>query len=304
MTNISTLGQSIDQIMRLKVQQQTIDDLSTQIASGKKTQQFSGLGTDILRTKRARADIAALQQYSTNITNVHRRIGLMNNAITKISDQANLLSNSLNVAVQEGDAPDFESIQQLAGDVYDFILDMMNSKDGDRYLFAGSDSAIKPIDDTGLFDSFLGTFVPDETDITNPPLQASGFIGSWGDGTITTDEFIAAYSDTNETILGYSDALVSGTTGDVRVRVDGNSDFDYTVLANNEGMKDLVIAIGVLKSLPPPEHAPGALNDPTATRAADDIPPWPSAEKQENFYAVVNDLAKTIVQAVDKLESE
>ena len=304
MTNISTLGQSIDQIMRLKVQQQTIDDLSTQIASGKKTQQFSGLGTDILRTKRARADIAALQQYSTNITNVHRRIGLMNNAITKISDQANLLSNSLNVAVQEGDAPDFESIQQLAGDVYDFILDMMNSKDGDRYLFAGSDSAIKPIDDTGLFDSFLGTFVPDETDITNPPLQASGFIGSWGDGTITTDEFIAAYSDTNETILGYSDALVSGTTGDVRVRVDGNSDFDYTVLANNEGMKDLVIAIGVLKSLPPPEHAPGALNDPTATRAADDIPPWPSAEKQENFYAVVNDLAKTIVQAVDKLEAE
>ncbi|MCI5060388.1 MAG: hypothetical protein MRY79_04870 [Alphaproteobacteria bacterium] len=304
MTGISTLGQSIDQIMRLKVQQQTVDDLSTQIASGKKTQQFSGLGTDILRTKRARADINALEQYSTNIINAHRRIDLMNNSITQIAAQANMLSNSLTVAVQEGDAPDLESIQELATDVYDFIIDMINSKDGERYLFAGSDSSIKPIEDNGLFDSFLGIFVPDETDIANPPLQASGFIGEWGDGTITTDEFIAAYQGVNENILGYSEALVSGTTGDVRVRVDDNSDFEYTLLGNSSGMKDLVMAIGVLKTLPPPEHAPGALNDPTATRAADDTPPFPSAEKQENFYAVINDLARTIVQAVDQLEAD
>jgi hypothetical protein len=104
--------------------------------------------------------------------------------------------------------------------------------------------------------------------------------------------------------LGYSQSLISGSTGDVRVRVDENSDFDYTLLANTPGMKELVIALGVLKNLPPPEYAPGALNDPTATRPVDDVPPYPSTEKQQNFYAVFNDLAATIATAVDKLEKE
>ncbi|NQZ13736.1 MAG: hypothetical protein HRT94_02775 [Alphaproteobacteria bacterium] len=304
MTNISNLGQALDQISRIKDQQKTLDTLSTQIATGKKTQQFSGLGSDILRSQRARTSVNQLEQYSNNITNSHRRIQLMSNSIQEVQAQTNTMVQSLTVAVQAGDFPDFEVIQRLADDVYDFVIDAMNVKDGERYLFAGSDSSVKPIDDKGLFDSFLGEYVPDNSDITNPPLVAEGFIGDWGDGTITTQEFIDAYHATNENILGYSNALVSGTTGDVRVRVDENSDFDYTVLANTEGMQDIIIALGVLRSIPSPENSPGALNDPTATRPADDTPPFPSAEKQDNFYAVVQDVLQTLVGGVDKLEQE
>jgi flagellar hook-associated protein 3 FlgL len=304
MTGISTLGASVDQIARLKVQQNSLDLLSTQISTGKKTQQFSGLGTDILRSQRARADINALEQYTTNIQNAHRRIQLMNGSLEQVRTQTNLIAQGLTVGVQEGDAPDFETTQRLAEDVYDFVIDLINTKDGDRYLFAGADSSIKPIEDEGLFDSILGNFIPDETDITNPPLQASGYIGDWGDGTITTEEFIAAYQATNENILGYSDSLISGTTGDVRVRVDENSDFDYTVLGNSEGLKEIVLALGVLKNLPPPEYAPGALNDPLVTTAAEDTAPFPSREKQDNFYQVFNDLKQTLIQAVDKIEAE
>lgn len=304
MTNISTLGQALDQISRIKNQQNTLDDLSTQIATGKKTQQFSGLGGDILRSTRSRANINQLTQYSTNITNAHRRIELMNNSLQEVQAQANTMVDSLTVAVQAGDFPDFEVIQELADDVYDYIIDTINAKDGDRYLFAGSDSGVKPIDDKGLFDSFLGEYVPDNTDITNPPLVADGFVGDWGDGTITTQEFIDAYHATNENVLGYSEALVSGTTGDVRVRVDDNSDFDYTVLANTEGMKDIIIALGVLRSMPSPENSPGALNDPLATRPADDTPPFPSQEKQDNFYAVTQDVLKTLVSGIKKVEQE
>jgi len=304
MTGISTLGASVDQIARLKVQQNNLDLLTTQISTGKKTQQFSGLGTDILRSQRARADINSLEQYTTNIQNSQRRIQLMNGSLEQVRTQTNLIANGLTVGVQEGDAPDFEVTQRLAGDVYDFIIDLINTKDGDRFLFAGADSSIKPIEDNGLFDSVLGTFVPDDTDIANPPFQASGYIGDWGDGTITTEEFIASYQATNENILGYSEALISGTTGDVRVRVDDNSDFDYTVLGNTEGLKEIVLALGVLKNLPPPENAPGALNDPLATNAIEDIPPFPSREKQDNFYEVFNDLKQTLIKAVDKIEAE
>jgi flagellar hook-associated protein 3 FlgL len=304
MSSISTLGQAIDQIARLKTQQTTMDTLSTQIASGKKTQKFAGLGTDILRTKRARADINSIEQYSNNITNAHRRIQLMTGSLEQIRKQADNVANALTVAPQGGDYPSFETAQQLASDVYDYLLDLMNTKDGNRYLFAGSDSSVKPIQDSGLFDAYLGNYVPDETDITNPPLEASGFIGQWGDGTITTDEFISIYESTNENILGYSTSLTSNSTGKVTVRVDDDSDFDYTMLANNDGLKDLVIAFGVLKNLPPPEYAPGALNDPTVTATSEDIPPFPSEEKQANFYQVINNLGKKIAQAVDKIEQE
>lgn len=302
MTGISTLGASLDQIARLKVQQNSLDKLSNQISTGKKTQQFSELGTDILRTQRARSDINALEQYTTNIQNGHRRIQLMNNSLEQIREQTSLITNAITVGVQEGDAPDLEVLQRLAGDVYDFVLDLINSKDGDRFLFAGSDSGVQPIDDEGLFDSFLGVYVPDDTDIANPPLQASGFIGDWGSGTITTQEFIAAYRSVDENVLGYSETLVSGTTGEVSIRVDDNSEFDYTVLGNMDGLKEIVTALGVLINLPPPENAPGALNDPTATRPADDTPPFPSREKQDNFYEVFNDLRQMLNEGVDKIE--
>ena len=304
MTGISNLGQTIDQIARLKNQQITLDNFSTQIATGKKTQQFSGLGTDILRSQRARTDINALDQYTTNIKNAHRRINLMVSTVQQISGQADNISAALTTLSRGGELPEFATTQQLASDVYDYIVDLLNIKDGERFLFAGSDSSVRPIEDTGQFDSYLGEFIPDEADLTNPPLVSSGFIGDWGDGTITTDEFIAAYRSVNENILGYSNSLVSGSTGEVRVRVDENSDFDYTLLANNEGFSELVTALGVLKNLPPPEFAPGALNDPTATTAAADVPPFPSEEKQENFYQVFTDLTQMIVQAVDKLERE
>ncbi|MEM9468866.1 MAG: hypothetical protein AAF988_01760 [Pseudomonadota bacterium] len=304
MTNISTLGQAIDQISRIKDQQNLLDSLSTQIATGKKTQQFSGLGSDILRSQRNRADINQLEQYSTNISNAQRRIQLMTNGIQEIQAQTNTIVQSLTVAVQAGDFPDFEVIQELADDVYDFIIDILNQKDGERYLYAGSDSSVKPIEDKGLFDSFLGEYVPDNTDIANPPLVADGFIGDWGDGTITTQEFIDAYQAVNQNVLGYSEALVSGTTGEVRVRVDENSDFDYTVLANTEGAQDIITALGVLRAMPTPENSPGALNDPTATRPADDTPPFPSAEKQENFFAVVQNVLQTLVGGIDKIEQE
>ncbi len=303
MTGISNLGQALSQIELLKSQQVSLNGFSTQIATGKKTQKFAGLGEDVLRSQRARANFNKLDQYTTNIQNADRRIELMTGSLQQIKAQANNLLNGITSAPQGGDYPDFETTKELANDVYDYIIDLMNTKDGDRFLFAGSDSSVRPVDDNGLFSSFLGTFRLDDDDLTTP-LEQSGFIGEWGAGTITTEQFIDAYQGVNEKILGYSDSLVSGTTGQVRVRVDENSDFDYTLLANDEGMKELLLAIGVLKDLPPPEYAPGALNTPIGDLTALETAPFPPQEKQDNFYAVINDLGATIARAIDKLDRE
>ena len=304
MVNVSTLGQYLDQIARLKTQQSSMGDLSAQISSGKKTQKLSGLGNDIIRTTRARTGINSLEVYSDNITNADRRIKLMLVSINEIKKQSENISGSLTLAMQEGDYPDLESIKALTANVYSFIMDAMNQIDGDRYLFGGGDTSERPITDTGLMSSSLGEFLPDESDITNPPIVASGLIGAWGDGSITTEEFIAAYNASSDTVLGYSNAIANDTAGKTVVRVNDASEFDYTSLANNPAMRDIIMVMNVLKELPPPEYAPGALNDPTATTVAGDLPPFPPAEKQENFYAVINDLAVTLNKAIDALDQE
>lgn len=299
---ISTLGQSLDQIARLKSQQITLDSLSTQLATGKKTQKFSGLQSDVLRSVRARADVKSLQTYVDNLTTANRRLSLMSNSVEDIKKQATIVEHALDIAIQEGDYEDFEVIQDLARNALSFIKDAINTRDGNRYLFAGSDSSSKPINDTGLFDSWLGDFVPDESDLTNPPLIASGVIGQWGDGTITTDQFISAYHGVNETIVGYSSSLSNGTAGKVYIRADDNAEFDYTVLGNDPALKDIVTMLTTIIALPPVEFAPGALNDPTATTLPEDIAPFPPAEKQANFFQVINDLATTLNRSIDRLD--
>lgn len=304
MVSVSTLGQYLDQIARLKTQQSTLGDLSVQISSGKKTQKLSGLGNDIIKTTRARSGVNSLETYVDNIKNADRRIKLMLTSISEIKKQSENIANSFTLAMQEGDYPDLKSMKQLTQNVYDFIVDAMNQIDGDRYLFGGADNSEKPITDGGLFSSALGNFIPDETDLTNPPVVASGLIGDWGDGTITTQQFIAAYNATSDTTLGYSNAITSGTAGKTQVRVNDGSEFDYTTLANTQAMRDIIMVMGVLKQLPPVEYAPGALNDPTATTIAADTAPFPPAEKQQNFYAVINDLSRTLNKAIDALDQE
>lgn len=304
MTNISTLGQYLDQIARLKTQQSNFGDLTVQISSGLKTQKLSGLGDDILKTTRARTGVGELTVYSDNITNADRRLKLTDTALREIKKQTENVAGSLQTALQEGDYPDLESIKKLASSVYDFINSLINQKDGDRYLFGGADTAAPPISNNGLYSSALGQFIPDSSDLTNPPLVSSGIIGDWGDGTITTEEFIAAYSGTSDTVLGFSNALTTGTAGKTTVRVDDNSEFDYTTLANKTPLRDIILALGVLKDLPPVEYAPGALNNPTATTIAADTAPFPPKEKQESFYKVINDLTNKINNALDDIDQE
>lgn len=302
MVSVSTLGQYLDQVNRLKVQQQTMGDLTAQISSGKKTQKLSGLGSDIIRTTRARSGLGELETYNNNITNADRRIKLMLNSISEMRAQVSNVQGSLVIAVQEGDFPDLESIKQLTKSVYSFAVDLINQTDGERYLFGGADTSEPPLTDAGLFTSALGNFIPDESDLTNPPVVASGMIGDWGDGTITTDQFMAAYRASSETVLGFSNALTTNAAGKTTVRVSDVSEFDYTQLANDGPMREIIRALGILKQLPPVEYAPGALNDPTATTLAEDTAPSPPAEKQENFFRVINDLSTMLNKAVDDLE--
>ena len=303
MTGVSTLGQSLSQITRLKSLQTTMDELQRQVATGKQTDRFSGLGSQAINTQRARAELSALETYQANITTSKTRIELTINTLQEIAAQAENVQAAIQGEVQAGEI-DLETVQDITDNIFQYMFSLINTKDGDRYLLAGADAATQPIADDGLMEAYMGEFVPDETNLTNPPITASGVIGDWGAGTITTEQFISTYRATSDVTLGYSAPLTSNQAGSVFVRADENLDIDYTVEANTQGIKDIMIAMGVIRELPPVEFAPGALNDPTATTLPEDQAPFPPAEKQDNFYQVFNDLGQMMEDAIDMVNRE
>ena len=326
MTGISTLGQALDQIERIKKQQGLFDDLTTQLTSGKKTQRFSGLKNDVLVSQRARADFKSLESYINNITIADRRINLMSTAIEEFKTQAKNFQNQLvqfsqesvhqkglkvvyddpltpnvNENLQVGmtdSAPDadFFTLQKLAQNIYGLMVDLANTKDGERFLFGGAETLTQPLTDSGTLDSAI-----------------SAQITSWKNGTITTDELVANLRDRSatsnpdaitDTIVGYSPALSAGNAGRVFIRIQQNAEIDYTTLANDQAFRDVFVALSYFKSedlgpiadtYTPPNSFPGV---PDALGA----PGTTLDEMKDNFFQVFNSLTASVNAAIDRAD--
>jgi flagellar hook-associated protein 3 FlgL len=287
MTSISTLGQSMQQIERLKTMQASLANLQYQLTSGKKTDVFAGLGTQVLASERARANFNQIDTYISNMNIADRRVKMQVNAIDGILKQAGDVVNAIQIQTQQGEFEQ-ESVGDLAKKARDYIIAMLNERDGDRYLFSGADTQQIPVTDTGIQSSYL-----------------NGRVNDWVNGVIDTDELIASYSDSTQltdTINGYSASLSSGNAKNVFVRVDENVELNYTTLANNKGFRDILSAVGALNALCEgidevtldPDDPTGTITAPGATKE----------EKNANFYKVFNDIAVRINQGLDYLENE
>jgi flagellar hook-associated protein 3 FlgL len=286
MTSISTLGQSLDQIERLKLSQSTLSQLQTQLTTGKKAQLFDGLGTDVIQSVRSRAAIKQLATYDNNIDIANRRIKMMLNALQSVHDQASTISGALDVE-SEGGELDMASLSQLADNALKLVSDMVNEQDGPRYLFGGSDGTTQPLGDTGTLDTYLKSALDD-----------------WASGAIDTQTLIANYRGgaAGDTTVGYSAALASGSAKNVTARVGESSEIDYTVLGNDSSLRDIIVGISMVSQLSKSlDKVSLDAGDPAGTKTA---PGADAKEQADNFYTMFNDLARMIGGAMDKLESK
>lgn len=328
MAGISTLGQALVQIERIKTQQSLMSQYSVQLATGKKTTKFTGLGPDILTSQRSRSTIQSLTTYKSNITHASRRINLTLNAVKEFQAQARKFLELMSGLTQESthqdgdiiyyDDPtttgieetpigmtssdpdeDFANLITLSGQVYTLFQELINAKDGDRYLLAGADTRTKPITDTGLLDTAL-----------------TSLISGWKDGTISTNNLIADLSDRTATsnadaltdsIIGYSSNLSGGNAGKVYVRVDESYEVEYTVLGNSQAFRDILVAAAYLKNdtLPPIADAYIPPNEPTPplTPDVDGAPGDTIDDQKNNFFSVFSTLKQSVATAISDLNS-
>ena len=128
----SLLGQSV---LDLKNQ---LDELQTQLASGKKSTVYSGMGVNEGFAIFARAQLSNLSAFTTTMTNINTTIDTASTALQSFGQIATQVKSaaSSGSAIVNGSGQTIG--QQTAVLQLTSMLEMLNTQAGDRFLFSGS----------------------------------------------------------------------------------------------------------------------------------------------------------------------
>lgn len=148
-TRVASLAQSqliTNAALRTK---NSISDLQIQVATGKKTQRFSGIPDDASRLVTLKSELTKTEQFLQNITVTEKRLDLMEFALDQVEQIARTartdFSNSLN-----GSTADDRDLPTLAQAALDQVIQILNTRDDSRYLFAGGKVTTEPVDISGV----------------------------------------------------------------------------------------------------------------------------------------------------------
>ena len=124
--------------------QRNVNDLQIQIASGKKTQSFSGIADDAGRLVNLKSELSQAEQFIQNITITEKRLDLMAFAIDEIEDIARKARTDFASALNGGAADEMQ-LSLLAQASLDQVVEVLNTKDDSRFLFGGGAVQTKPV---------------------------------------------------------------------------------------------------------------------------------------------------------------
>lgn len=134
----------------LNIQRQLFDS-QVQVGSGKVSQRYSGVARNAARLvdiRNAREQVQNLQQ---NFALVRNRLELMAFAIDSIQDIMSDFRMQV-VSAVSGNAAQLIDLDFQAQNLLLQIADIMNTRDGNRYVFAGVRGDVAPVDTNNLVD--------------------------------------------------------------------------------------------------------------------------------------------------------
>lgn len=140
-----------------------------QMATGKVASSYAGLGAGGRTSLNLTPQIAQLQTWSSNIDSATARLGVTQSALTSITSIASTFLAK--AATLNGLTPGVTtSVAAQAKTALVQVAQLLNSKVGDTYVFAGQDTANPPVPDTTaatLIPALLGS------DTATPPFSAT-----------------------------------------------------------------------------------------------------------------------------------
>ena len=137
---ITGIGSSIATSLQAQLNMQDqLDVLSRQLGTGQKAAVYSDLGTQAGITVGLDAQLSALSGFDDTIATVGTTLGIAQNTLTQIANVGNAVQQAANQqAAFALDQNGQTQIQASAATQLDQVLDLLNTRAGDNYLFSGA----------------------------------------------------------------------------------------------------------------------------------------------------------------------
>ncbi|WP_315721050.1 MULTISPECIES: flagellar protein [unclassified Bradyrhizobium] len=113
-------------------------DLSTQLSSGVKANNYAGMGPDEGFAIAARAQLSNIAGFTTTMTHVNTVIGAVNTSLQSLSKIASQVQSGASATPQNLTSTGQTTGQLTASSNLSAITGILNTQVGDRYIFSGS----------------------------------------------------------------------------------------------------------------------------------------------------------------------
>jgi flagellin-like hook-associated protein FlgL len=124
---------------------QQLTDLSTQLSTGKLSQNYSGMGTNEGFAIASRSQLSNIAAYTDTITNVNVNISLANTALQSLATIRNTTQTAAASTSQNLTSSGQTVAQQTAASQFQSMLGVLSTQSGNRYLFSGTAVNTPPV---------------------------------------------------------------------------------------------------------------------------------------------------------------
>src|SRR5258707_3119474 len=144
----STAGQSQYLLQQIQVAAKNLDKTQAEVASGKVSTDYTGLGGQVAALEAARTAANKADAYQSNTTVAVNQADLQDSQLSSLSDLANQLRQAITTSVANNDGT---TLMTTAQGIFDQVSQILNTKDANgNYLYAGENDTQPPLNVTSL----------------------------------------------------------------------------------------------------------------------------------------------------------
>ncbi|MFG1425786.1 flagellar hook-associated family protein [Roseixanthobacter glucoisosaccharinicivorans] len=243
---ISTLSWTNTALNTLPKLQSDISKVNTEIATGRHADVGLTLGITTGRSVDLHIKETAVQSLIDGNALTTNQLSLTQNALTDVADTANsFLQNLMSVPDTSGGAASLEAHGKTSMSA---LTATLNTSDGKRFIFAGVNSAVKPVADygstpkTALNAVFAAKFGLDPTDPQNDPKIAN--IAPADMSSFLDTEFASLFADP-----AWGASWSSASSENLTSRISQTERATVSTNANTQPMRDLAKAYAMVGEL-------------------------------------------------------
>jgi|SRR6185437_1179700 len=170
---VSTAGQSQFLLAQIQTAAQQLDTTQAQVASGKVSNNYTGLGDKVAVLEAARTAANKADAYQASTTMAVNQADLQDSQLSSLSDLANQLRQAITTSVANNDGT---TLMASAQGIFDQVSQILNTKDANgNYLYGGDKDNTPPFNVSSL--SQLAALPSVASAFSNGTLKKSVMVG-------------------------------------------------------------------------------------------------------------------------------